>query len=108
MQSNTSSQYTSLRPSTYRHDSDFLQPNKYTSSLHRSSDALNDFPDMHQSFSIDRQYPSEQQQPYYRSTYQTQPQTTYVNQVFINPNEYIVPTNHYQSNTSQETTNVCK
>jgi hypothetical protein len=119
--------YSSLIPPSFgrdfRTDSDFVQPTKYSSPLRRSYDALNDFPDMHQSFPTNRQYPSEQQrqqpqqqqrqqpqqQPYYRSTYQTQhqPQTqqqpTYANPNIVYLNEYGVPTDHQQPNTFQGT-----
>jgi len=131
--------FTSLIPpsfdSDFRTNSDFVQPTKYSSPLRRSYDALNDFPDMHQSFPTNRQSPFEQQrqqpqqqqrqqpqqqqqrqqpqqqqQPYYRSTYETQhqPQPTYANQNYANPNivylnEYGVPTDHQQPNTFQGT-----
>jgi hypothetical protein len=131
-------QYTSLIPpsfgSGFRTDSDFVHPNKYSSPLRRSYDALNDFADMHQSFPTTRPYPSDQQRqqqqqqqqqpPYYRSTYQTQhqpqpqqqqqQQPPYVNQTNYNPNivytnEYGVPLDHYQPNTFQGTGgNLCK
>jgi hypothetical protein len=132
---NNQPQFSSLIPpsfgSDFRTDSDFVQPTKYSSPLRRSYDALNDFPDMHQSFPTNRQSPFEQQrqqpqqqqrqqpqqqqQPYYRSTYQTQhqpqsqQQPTYANQNFANPNivylnEFGVPTDHQQPNTFQGTT----
>jgi hypothetical protein len=133
MHYSTQPQYSSLIPPTFgsriRTDSDFVQPNKYSSPLRRSYDALNDFADMHQSFPTTRPYPPEQQRkqqpqpqqqqqqqpPYYRSTYQTQhqpqsqqQQPTYVNQSFINPNivytnEYGAPTDHYKPNAPQGT-----
>jgi hypothetical protein len=124
---NTQSHYTTLIPPSFggafRPESDFVQASKYTNPLRRSFDALNDFPDMNQSFSTMRQYPLEQQQqqqqqqPYYRSTYQTQhqpqQQPAFTNQTFINPNivytnEYGVPTEHYHPNTFQEPGHFCK
>ncbi|CAF1383560.1 unnamed protein product [Adineta steineri] len=67
MQFNDMPQYTSLIPpsfgSAFRNDSDFVQPTTFPSPLlRRSFDALNDFPDMRQSFPTFRQYPSEQSQ----------------------------------------------
>jgi len=130
MRYSTQTPYSSLIPPTFgsgfRNDSDFVQPTKYSSPLRRSYDALNDFADMHHSFPTTRPYPPEQQQqqqPSYRSTYQTQyqpqsqqqqQQPTYVNQTYINPNivytnEYGVPMDHYQPNTFQGTgSNTCK
>jgi hypothetical protein len=117
-------QYSSMFPQNFssgfgfRPGSDFLQDptSKYTSPLRRSFDALNDYSDMHQHFPSSRYHPSEQQhqpqqqrqqQPYYRSSYQTQhqPQPTYMNQAFINPdivytNEHGAPMDHYQSTTA--------
>jgi len=127
----TQTPYSSLIPpsfgSGFRLNSDFVQPDKYSSPLRRSFDALNDFADMHQSFPTTRPYPSEQQhqqqqpqpqpqqqqqqqqqqQPYYRSTYQTQhrpqsqqqQQPAYVNQAYINPN--IVYTNEFGAPTDR-------
>lgn len=73
-------QFTSFAPppfgSEFQNDSDFFQPSKFSNNFRRSYDALNDFPDMRQSFPINQQYPYEQspQQPYYRTTFQTQHQ----------------------------------
>ncbi|UJR35488.1 hypothetical protein I4U23_028242 [Adineta vaga] len=123
--------FTSLIPpfgSGFASDSDFVQPIRFPTSHRRSFDALNDFPDMHQSFPSTRQYQSEQpqpqpqqqqqqQQPYYRTTYQTQhqpqpqqQQSNYGNQAFNNPNivytnEFGQPADHYQPNTFQGSSN---
>jgi hypothetical protein len=115
MRTSAQPQYSSLIPPTYpsgfRTDSDFVEPNKFSSPLRRSYDALNDFADMQRSFPTTQQ----QQPPSYRSTYQTQyqpqsqqQQPTYVNQAYINPNivytnEYGAPTDHYQPSTFQAT-----
>ncbi|CAF0881118.1 unnamed protein product [Rotaria sordida] len=86
IQSKNISHYSSIfNNNGFQHDSDFMQPNKYTNSLRRSYDVLNDIPNTNKKFSINQQYPSEQQS-YYRPTYVTE--TT------INPN-VVYSTEHH-------------
>ncbi len=99
IRSNTQSQNTSfcspIFNNGFRSDSDFIQPNENSNFVRRSYDALNDVPDTQTSFPINRPYPSEQQQSYYRPS-------------FVNSNEYRVPTNQQQPNATQRIIDNCK
>ncbi|CAF0881138.1 unnamed protein product [Rotaria sordida] len=98
IQSKNISHYSSIfNNNGFQHDSDFMQPNKYTNSLRRSYDVLNDIPNTNKKFSINQQYPSEQQS-YYRPTYVTE--TT------INPN--VVYSTEHHIPIIQEIINSCK
>ncbi|CAF1267831.1 unnamed protein product [Adineta steineri] len=92
-QSRNTTYYSPIFNSGFQSDSDFIEPNKYnTNSIRRSYDALNDSPDGEKKFPINRPYPSEQQQSYYRPS-------------FVNSNEYRVPINQQQTNPTQRIIN---
>ncbi|UJR10447.1 hypothetical protein I4U23_014651 [Adineta vaga] len=88
-QSRNSTFFPSFPNNGFRSDSDFVDFDNYMDALHRSHDALHDFPDGHQNFPINRPCPFEQQQSDYRSS-------------FVNSNEDRVPNDYKQTHFNQK------